>query len=317
MPHKTIGTIAVLAGGPSNEREISLRSGRAVHAALSREGVEAIFVDMHDDIDAVIRAYPMDVAFLALHGRFGEDGTVQRALEAAGIPYTGSGPEASRRALDKIKSKAIFVRNGIPTPHYLVYQAGTTRLEDLAVLGLPVVVKPHAEGSSIGLGVARTKQELREAIDRALAFDSRLVVEEFIDGRELTVGILEEEPLPTVEIVTRGHLYDYAAKYNDPDTRYLAPAPIDPAISRAAGRIARRAHRAIGCRSFSRVDMMLDRTGGLFVLEVNTIPGMTERSLLPKAAAVAGCDFSALCVRLIRNALTSRQVKGRHGKTKT
>lgn len=304
------GKVGVLAGGPSSEREISLRSGKAVHAALLAKGLDAVFVDMRDDIREVLSRNRMDVAFIALHGRFGEDGTVQAALEEAGIPYTGSGPVASRRALDKVAAKNIFFQNCIPTPHYMVYERGVSNAEDVAALGFPIVVKPQFEGSSMGLGIVRERAELDGAIDRALAFDRFLLVEEFIDGRELTVGILDDEPLPVVEIVPKSRVYDFAAKYSDPDTKYLAPAPLDKKTAAAAQELAVRAHRSIECASLSRVDMMLDAAGDLFLLEVNTIPGMTERSLLPKAAAVRGIDFGELCMTLIRNAID-------HGKTKT
>lgn len=297
------GRVGVLAGGPSREREISLRSGKAVYNALIDEGVDAVFLDMWDNIEDIICEFKFDTAFIALHGRFGEDGTVQRALEEADIPYTGSGPAASLKALDKIAAKDIFASNRIPTPRYAIFEKGVSRQEDIFSFGLPLVVKPQFEGSSIGLSVVRRQEDLDQAINGALAFDSRLLIEEFIDGRELTVGILDDKPLPVVEIVAKNRLYDYSAKYNDPETKYLAPAPIDNGLFEEAKALGARAHSALGCSSFSRVDMMLDRSGRLFVLEVNTIPGMTERSLLPKAAGVIGIDFNKLCIKLIENAL--------------
>ncbi|HPM42832.1 MAG TPA: D-alanine--D-alanine ligase [Candidatus Omnitrophota bacterium] len=301
-----LGKVAVLAGGPSRERDISLRSGKAVYDALKKENIDVILLEMWDNIEDVLCEFKFDVAFIALHGRFGEDGTVQRALDHAGIPYTGSGPEASSQALDKIAAKRIFANSCIPTPHYVAFERGLTSIEDVYNFGMPLVVKPQFEGSSIGLGIVRHRDELAEALEHGLKFDNRLLIEEFVDGRELTVGILDEKALPVVEIVPKNRIYDYSAKYNDPDTRYLAPAPLDKRISDEAKSIGEKAHAALGCRSFSRVDMMLDRSGALFVLEVNTIPGMTERSLLPKAAAASGIEFSRLCIKLVENALNKK-----------
>ncbi len=293
--------IGVLAGGPSNERDISLRSGQAVFKALTEEGYDAIFLDVYDDICDIIKKNKIDIAFIALHGKFGEDGTVQNILERSGVPYTGSGVEASRLALDKIASKKVFVKKGIPVPKCIVHEKGMP-LADRDIPAWPIVVKPQFEGSSIGLSVVRDKAGLDEALKRALAYGDKVLIEEYISGRELTVGILEDRPLPVIEIVTRNSLYDYEAKYKDPETNYLVPAPLESSIYKEAQALGVRAHRALGCRSFSRVDMMMDASGKLFVLEVNTIPGMTERSLLPKAAAKEGLSFNRLCVKLIEGA---------------
>lgn len=303
MKRHNFGKVGVLAGGPSSEREISLRSGQAVFDALTREGVDAIFLDMWDNIQDIICEFKFDVAFIALHGRFGEDGTVQDALDKAGIPYTGSGARASFNCLDKITAKDMFVKNCIPTPQYMAFQEGLTRMEDVEAFGLPLVVKPRFEGSSIGLGVVRRPDELARAIGHALKFDRDLLIEEFIEGRELTVSILGDKALPVVEIVPKKGVYDYSAKYKDPDTKYLAPAPLDSDVARRAQELGMRSHAVLGCEALSRVDMILDGTGEIFVLEVNTIPGMTERSLLPKAAAVTGIKFGDLCIKLIENAL--------------
>lgn len=301
------GRIGVLAGGPSNEREISLRSGRAVHDALLGEGLDSIFLDVRNDIDDIIRSGCMDTAFIALHGRFGEDGTVQRMLEDAGIPYTGSGVEASAAALDKAVSKEIFIKNLLPVPRHIVLVKGRPCQYDCDKFGMPFVVKPHLEGSSIGLSIVRDKRSLQGAIDEAFQYGDRVILEEYIDGRELTVGILSDEALPVIEIVPENKVYDYNAKYKDPTTKYLVPAPVPEDVSGEARRLGLLAHKALGCRSFSRVDMMMARSGGLFVLEVNTIPGMTERSLLPKAAQAMGLRFSSLCVKILRDAVKSRK----------
>lgn len=297
------GRIGVLAGGPSSEREISLRSGKAVHNALLEEGLDSIFLDVNNDIDEIIRNSCIDVAFIALHGKFGEDGTVQRMLEDAGIPYTGSGVNASALALDKAASKEIFLKNRIPIPDYIVLEKGGARLEDSDRLGLPVVVKPHLEGSSIGLSIVRDRGLLNGAVERAFEYGDRVILEEYISGRELTVGILDDEPMPVIEIVPKNKVYDYDAKYKDSDTQYLVPAPISRESSDRARALGAAAHRALGCRSFSRVDMMMKPSGDIFVLEVNTIPGMTQRSLLPKAASAAGLRFGDLCVKILENAV--------------
>ena len=298
------GRIGVLAGGPSSEREISLRSGRAVHNALVQEGLDAFFVDVRDNIYDIIKSEHIDVAFLALHGRFGEDGTVQKILDSAGIRYTGSGPAASKLALDKIASKEAFIKNGIPTPRYRVAEKSNVGSDlDNSSVELPLVVKPQFEGSSIGLSVVKDREALAGALKSAFNYSAKVLLEEYITGRELTVGILNDKPLPVIEIVPKARVYDYKAKYSDPDTQYLVPAPIGAAETSLAQSLGLRAHTALGCRSFSRTDMMMDESGNIFVLEVNTIPGMTERSLLPKAAGVIGVNFNQLCIKLIEDAL--------------
>lgn len=295
--------IGVLAGGPSNEREISLKSGRAVHNALAAEGLDVIFLDVKNDICDIINRNKIDVAFIALHGRFGEDGTVQALLEKMRIPYTGSGPQASRLALDKIASKEIFIRRRIPVPKYVIFEKDNYKIEDAGPLGFPVVVKPQWEGSSIGLSVAGTKAQLKDAARKAFQYGPRILIEEYIAGRELTVGILNDAALPVIEIAPKAGLYDYTAKYQDPETKYLVPAPIDKKFFKEAQELGSLSHAALNCRSMSRVDMMMDSKGKIFVLEVNTIPGMTERSLLPKAAQACGLTFGRLCVKLIERAL--------------
>jgi len=259
-------------------------------------------LDVKNDICDIIAASAIDMAFIALHGRFGEDGTVQGILEDMGLPYTGSGVEASRLAIDKIASKDAFVRCAIPVPKYAVFEGGDFNTKSFRSLGWPVVVKPQFEGSSIGLSIAGDEDTLEAAVNKALEYGDKVLVEECIIGRELTVGILGDKALPVIEIVASQGVYDYEAKYKDPATRYLVPAPIDGDISELASLLGKKSHKALGCRSFSRVDMMLDKSGRIFVLEVNTIPGMTARSLLPKAAAAAGIDFGALCIKLLEDA---------------
>jgi len=299
---RRFGRIGVLAGGPSSEREISLRSGRTVFKALSELGCDTIFLDIVDDVDGALRRSPVDLAFIALHGRFGEDGTVQSILEEKKIPYTGSGVVASGLALDKIASKEIFKKRGITIPDYYVVERTDVDTDRLSGLRFPLVVKPQREGSSIGLSVARTDADLRGCIETALRYDPKVIVEEYIQGRELTVGILGEEALPVVEIVPKNHLYSYDAKYNDTETRYLVPAEIGEREYQLSQRFGLEAHQCLGCRHFSRVDMILDAAGDIHVLEVNSIPGMTERSLLPKAARAAGINFNELCLMIVEMA---------------
>jgi D-alanine--D-alanine ligase len=303
------GKIGVLAGGPSNEREISLKSGRAVYEALAGKGCEAILIDVKNDVYDIISKSSIDVAFIALHGRFGEDGTVQRILEDIGLPYTGSGVEASKLALDKIATKEIFIKNGIPVPRYKVFEKNGAPVSGLSGLGWPLVVKPQFEGSSIGLSIAGDESELSDAARKAFEYGDRILVEEHIKGRELTVGVLGEKALPAVEIVTSQGVYDYEAKYEDPGTRYLVPAPIGKNAAVLAGRLGVMSHKSLGCVSFSRVDMMMCPSGKMSVLEVNTIPGMTARSLLPKAAEAAGISFADLCIRLLDDALENTRVR--------
>ncbi|MCX5677708.1 MAG: D-alanine--D-alanine ligase [Candidatus Omnitrophica bacterium] len=298
-----IGRVGVLAGGPSNEREISLRSGRAVHASLVRKGLDAVLLDVRNDIKSVIEENKIDIAFIALHGRFGEDGTVQRILEDMKIPYTGSRPEASKTALDKVLTKSVFERSEIPSPRYIIFEKDDFNPEDCYHLGFPMVVKPHLEGSSIGLSVVNDKNALVAAIDKAFEYGELALIEEYVAGRELTVGILDDEPLPVIEIVTKDNIYDYKAKYADLETKYLVPAPLDEETAKRAQALGKSSHLALGCRCFSRIDMIMDSSSRFFVLEANTIPGMTERSLLPKAAQAIGLSFDDLCIRLVENAL--------------
>lgn len=287
--------VVVLMGGPSAEREVSLRSGTAVAKGLRDAGYDVAEVDvagyeldLPDDAEAV---------FVALHGEFGEDGRIQRLLEEKGIPYTGSGPAASRTAFDKVLSKKVFVENGIPTPKYEVLRNG-----DASSLPLPVVTKPACQGSSIGVNRALRKADLADAIADAFRYGSEVIVEEYIDGRELTVGIVEDEALPIIEIVAPDKWYDYDAKYTRGKSDYLVPAPIDDKLGAECRSLAMRTFEALGCRGFARVDFRLSTDGRIYVLELNSIPGFTETSLLPKAAARAGMSFSGLCDRILNSA---------------
>jgi D-alanine-D-alanine ligase len=279
-------------GGPSSEREVSLHSGEAVARGLRQAGHDVVEVDVRghelelgDDVEAV---------FIALHGEFGEDGQVQALLDERGIPYTGSGAEASRAAFDKVISKKIFVDNGICTPAYEVVRNGDGRS-----LPLPLVVKPARQGSTIGVHRVVADSGWDDAVRDALVYGTDAIVEDYIEGRELTVGIVDGEALPVVEIVAPEGWYDYRAKYEKGHTTYIVPAELDRETNDTCRDLAVKTFRALGCRGFGRVDMRFSESRGVYVLELNTIPGFTETSLLPKAAAEAGLDFAALCSRIM------------------
>ena len=287
--------IAVLYGGPSPERDVSLDSGRAVARALGAAGYTVTEIDVVGR-DVVVPA-DVDAAFIALHGEFGEDGGVQTILERCNIPYTGSGPEASRLAFDKRESKTRFVAAGIPTPAYERLSGPEGRTFEL-----PVVVKPPCQGSTIGVHVVREEAEWAAAVADALRYGTEIICETYIPGRELTVGILGDRALPVVEIKARDGWYDYDAKYTAGLTEYEVPAALTAEQAQDCHSIALDAYQALGCRGFGRVDLRAAPDGVCHVLEVNTIPGFTENSLLPKAAAEAGMDFVALCDALIQGA---------------
>ena len=301
-------TVAVLKGGFSSERSVSLRSGAAIERGLEQAGYDVLSIDVHDEEIPELDDHHIDVAFIALHGSFGEDGGLQLVLEAKGIPYVGSGVSASQSAMDKVRSKDVFISQGIPTAPYVVIsqtEAWEQHQRWLRKVGFPVVVKPPREGSSVGTTIARDKFELQHALETAYRFDDEALVERFIRGRELTVGIVDNEPLPIVEIKTGRDFYDYRAKYKAPDTQYVLEPDLGLESSIEVKVTALNAFWALGCEGFARVDLILGRDGVPYVLEINTIPGFTERSLLPKAAERAGLSFSELCCRLVQIALTA------------
>lgn len=293
--------VAVLLGGPSSEREISIKSGTAVYEALLSLGVDAVCIDVGEDPVRQIRETGAGIAFIALHGRFGEDGTIQAMLEKEGIAYTGSGPVASRLAMDKLASRKIFKDALIPVPESFALKNGD-RHQFFPINAYPLVVKPNREGSSIGLSVVNKKKDLAAAIDEAFSYDNDIIIEKFIDGDDITVGILNDKPLPVVHIKPRQGIYDYTAKYTQGATEYVVPAKLADNITKEAQRLGILAHRLLGCRYFSRVDMRLGRDNKITVLEVNTIPGMTATSLLPKAAKAIGIDFAHLCLMIAESA---------------
>jgi len=297
--------VLVLMGGTSSEREVSLLSGRRVADGLAAAGYRVRAYDVGDETLPGIEAGDIDVAFVALHGRFGEDGRIQRVLEERGITYTGSSPEASRLAMDKVLAKNAFDAAGVPTPPWLEVRArsGDNAAVITERLGLPLVIKPASEGSSFGVTMVSCSEDIPAALAAAFAFDETAVVERRIIGRELTVGILGETALPVCEIVPKRGFYDYTAKYEDDATGYVFDTGLAPELTEAVQALSLSAHKLLGCRAFSRVDLMLDASEAPWVLEVNTIPGFTEHSLVPKAAARAGIDFPSLCSRIVESAL--------------
>lgn len=295
--------IGVLMGGPSSEREVSLKSGRAVCDALRSLNLEAVGIDIQRPdknyaIDLVL-SYDIDVAFLALHGEFGEDGKLQAILEEINIPYTGSRPRASALAMDKIASRRLFRAAGLNIPAYCVLDRGHRKTKALRVF--PLVVKPATGGSSLGLSIADNPGELKSAVDLAFKYDKKVIVEEYITGKEITVGIFEDMPLEPIEIKPKRRFFDYKAKYEAGHTEYVVPAKLPFETMQLLKETALSAHTALGCSFFSRVDIILACDNKPFVLEVNTIPGFTATSLLPKAVLQKGIPFTELIVRICRH----------------
>lgn len=295
--------ITVMLGGPSAEREVSLRSGAAVAQALLGLGHEVTEVDPRTD-DWRLPA-DCEVVFLALHGTYGEDGTVQRRLDELGVPYTGCDAESSRIAFDKAVSKERFVASGVPTPRYVLIDSPTASWP--RGWNPPVVLKPVRQGSSVGLQFVERIADWAGALVEALRYDSQVLMEERIIGHETTVGILSGEPLPVVEVRPRTGVYDYSSKYTAGATEYLCPAPFNTTITAAIQAAAMGAFNAVQGRDYARIDVMVRPDGTPFVLEVNTLPGMTETSLLPKAAAAAGLSYEQLCQQMVELALERKK----------
>lgn len=303
--------IGVLMGGRSLERDVSLRSGRRVSNALAALGHEVLDLDVDENLVPVLRGENPDLVYIALHGKFGEDGTVQEILEILDIPYTGPGVFSSTIGFNKALSKEIFLREGIPTPPFFVLSAATFQemgaLHALDAagekLGFPLVVKPAAQGSALGIRVAASREDLPEAVRTALHYDDRVLLEKYVKGTEVAASILGNEELralPLVETVPRGGFFDFDSRYTPGLTEYYCPARLDEDVSSRATETALRAHRALGCVNVSRVDIIVDGEGVPQVLELNISPGMTETSLLPMAAESAGMDFNELVGLLVR-----------------
>ncbi|WP_413675634.1 D-alanine--D-alanine ligase [Massilia cellulosiltytica] len=314
---KALGKVGVLFGGRSAEREISLISGSGVLQALKSKGIDAHAFDPAERSLAELAAEKFDRVFIALHGRYGEDGTLQGALELLGIPYTGSGVMASSVGMDKVTTKIVWLAAGVPTPRYVTIAAGANVDTDaiVAELGLPLIVKPPLEGSTIGITKVLDAAGLQAAVDLARQYDKVVLVEQFIQGREFSVPVLGGGPtaraLPIVEIVAPEGNYDYQNKYFTDDTKYHCPAPLDAATTAAIQAHVVNAYRALGCEGWSRIDVLLRASDNApFLLEVNTSPGMTTHSLVPMAARAEGTSYEDLCVDILRSAsLKAGQVK--------
>ena len=304
--------VAVLKGGRSLERQVSLRSGARVEDALKRLDHEVVAIDVALDLIRRLRETAPDVAFIAMHGRDGEDGTVQELLEILDIPYTGSGVLACTRATDKVLAKHLMVEAGIPTPEFFAFNETAFRelgaAEALPAieerLAFPIVVKPSSQGSALGIKFARSAADVPAALVAAFSYDSRVLLERHIDGRDLAVSILDDAPLPVVEAVPREEeFYDFEARYEIGRTDFVCPADLPDGLTERAQELAVRTYRLLGCSAFARVDLMLDAAGDLSVLEANPIPGLTETSLLPQAAEAAGVSFDELVGRILELAL--------------
>jgi len=293
--------VAVLLGGKSAEREVSLKSGALVLAALRARGMDAhAFDPAEKGLEALI-AGRYERAFIALHGRFGEDGTLQGALEWLGLRYTGSGVLGSALAMDKLRAKRLWMAEGLPTPPFDILDAKCDFRATANRLGLPLMVKPVNEGSSIGMSKVRAAGDLEEAYALAVNYDRAVIAEKFVEGIELTAGILGDEALPLIKLETPRDFYDYQAKYVTDDTRYLIPCGLPAAKEREIQQLCLRAFRALACSGWGRVDLMLDRAGNPWLLEVNTAPGMTDHSLVPMAARAAGLSYEDLCMRILES----------------
>lgn len=304
--------VAVLAGGKSGERSISLASGEGVAQALLEAGFEVETLDpaRKEDIVALIQG-SFDVAFIALHGKYGEDGTIQGLLEIVDIPYTGPGVWASATAIDKTKAKYFYNTEGIPTPQALTLASSEVDVDAIIdAVGAHCVVKAATEGSALGVYICQDRQQVEKAIQEVFEIDTQALVEAFIEGDEYTVAVLgneEAEALPVIQIIPVNEFYDFESKYSQGGSQHICPAPLSPEDTNRAQELALKAHRALECEGVSRTDLIRDHEGNFWVLETNTIPGMTATSLLPDAARVAGMTFPQLCTRMIQDALTRKR----------
>ena len=303
---KSFGKVGVLYGGKSAERDVSLMSGVGVHQALLSQGVDAHLFDTGLRTIAELAAEKFDRVFIALHGRYGEDGTLQGALELLGIPYTGSGTMASSLAMDKIMTKRVLIEAGLPTPGFVVLKNESELENCVTKLGLPLIMKAPQEGSTLGIVKASTRDEVPGAYRESAKFDDVVLAEQFITGRELTVAILGKggsaHALPLIEIVAPQGNYDYEHKYFSDDTQYLCPAPVSDETAKRIAEICVQAYQTLGCEGWGRADVMLDAEGRAWLLEVNTSPGMTGHSLVPMAAKAVGMSYPELCMHILMDA---------------
>lgn len=303
---KAFGRVAVLYGGKSAEREVSLKSGAAVIDALTTAGVDVVGIDVGDDLLARLQSEKIDRAFIILHGRGGEDGSMQGLLECLGIPYTGSGILASALAMDKLRTKQVWQSLGIPTPRHAVLASESDCVAAGAELGFPLIVKPAHEGSSIGMAKVNSVQELAAAWKDAAKYDSQVLVEQWIHGPEFTIAVLRGQVLPPIALGTPHVFYDYDAKYIANDTQYRIPCGLDSAKEKELIDLTARACDAIGIEGWGRLDVMQDEQGRFWLLEVNTAPGMTDHSLVPMAARAAGLDFQQLVLAILAESVVTR-----------
>jgi len=300
--------IGVLLGGLSSEREVSLASGNAIQSALKDKGYHAVAIDVGRDVTEKIKDSGIEVAFIALHGRFGEDGAIQGLLEVMGIPYTGSGILASALGMNKTVSKQVFRSRGLLVgPYEVIYAGDAAKVNDaLEEIRFPAVIKPHAEGSSVGVSLVFKREDVAAAVTLALKYGNEFLIEKFIRGKEVQVGILGNRALGAIEIVPKRAFYDYAAKYEKGMSDHFFPARIPDAAYKRTLEAGLAAHQAIGCRGYSRVDFIIDESGAPYILEVNTLPGMTATSLLPEIANGVGIPFPDLVEEILRLAIVER-----------
>ncbi|MFJ3449963.1 D-alanine--D-alanine ligase [Pseudomonas sichuanensis] len=303
---KAFGRVAVLYGGKSAEREVSLKSGAAVIEALTSAGVDVVGIDVGDDLLARLQNEKIDRAFIILHGRGGEDGSMQGLLECLGIPYTGSGILASALAMDKLRTKQVWQSLGIPTPRHAVLASEQDCVAASTELGFPLIVKPAHEGSSIGMAKVNSEQELIAAWQDAAKYDSQVLVEQWIHGPEFTIAVLRGQVLPPIALGTPHVFYDYDAKYIANDTQYRIPCGLDSVKEQELIDLTARACDAIGIEGWGRLDVMQDEQGRFWLLEVNTAPGMTDHSLVPMAARAAGLDFQQLVLAILADSVATR-----------
>jgi D-alanine-D-alanine ligase len=299
------GRVAVLMGGDSSEREISLLSGKAVLEALLAKAVDAVGIDTGNDFFAAISREDFDRAFIMLHGSHGEDGRIQAVLDLMNIPYTGSGHKASALAMDKVRSKLIWMAQGLPTPEFELLYDSSNWQAVIDRLG-PCFVKPVNDGSSLGIKQADDSKSLQEAFEYARQFDDMVMAESKIEGPEYTVPIVNRQLLPVIELRPKNAFYDYEAKYEVDDTEYLCPCDLSDEEDQNIRSLTGEAYHLIGCEGWGRVDLMRDREGVFWLLEVNTVPGMTSHSLVPKSASVAGMDFNALVLEILKGSLQKK-----------
>ncbi|WP_275547049.1 D-alanine--D-alanine ligase [Pseudomonas sp. Marseille-Q0931] len=303
---KAFGRVAVLFGGKSAEREVSLKSGNAVLSALQTAGVDAFGIDVGDDFLARLNSEKIDRAFIVLHGRGGEDGSMQGLLECAGIPYTGSGILASALAMDKLRTKQVWHSLGLPTPRHAVLTSQADCEAAAAELGFPLIVKPAHEGSSIGMAKVESLEALIAAWQDAARYDSQVLVEQWIAGPEYTIAVLRGEVLPPIGLGTPHTFYDYDAKYLADDTQYRIPCGLSAEKETELKALTARACEAVGTQGWARADVMQDASGQFWLLEVNTVPGMTDHSLVPMAARAAGLDFQQLVLAILADSVEAR-----------